>query len=416
MNRILAINGGQKTIKFDNSHYIYPVITENTKQAVLKQLDESISIYNRSGIIEELEDKFANYHNRKYALLTNSGTAAIHSMFVGANFQEGDEVICPAYTFFATVTPLFFTGAIPVLVDCNKDGNIDPQAIKKKITSKTKAIIVTHMWGIPCEMDAILEIAHQYNLLIFEDASHAHGATYKGKKVGSFGDASAFSLQGQKTISGGEGGILLTDNEEIFSRALLLGHYNKRCKEEIPKTNYLSEFATTGMGLKLRIHPLAAAIANEQFDILENILLGRRKMAEKMIDEMSALPGIRVPNFPDYVQPTWYAYVMQYQPEELSGISVQKFYEALVAEGCQELDRPGATCPLNYHSLFQHPDILFPGYKNKFSYCKGDFPKAERFHEYALKLPVWHNQNDENVVDLYLEAFKKVIINYKELL
>ena len=412
----LAINGGEKAVRVDPPHYVWPPITERTKEAVLKQLEESISIYDRSGVIKEFEDRFARYHGKKYALLTNSGTMALYSMYVAAGLGKGDEVICPAYTFFATVTPLFFTGAVPVLADCRADGNIDPEDIERKITDRTKAIVVTHMWGLPCDMDPIVKIAKEYDLMLFEDASHAHGATYKGRKVGTFGDASAFSLQAQKTLTGGEGGVLLTDDEEIYYRALLLGHYNKRCKQEIPKDHPLYRYAVTGMGLKLRIHPLAAAIANEQFDNLDNILAGRRKFAAKMMRELKDLPGIEVPHVPDDVEPSWYAFVMQYKPEELDGLPIEKFYDALVAEGCVELDRPGSTCPLNYHALFQNPGPLFPDYRGKVCYKKGDFPNAERFHEHALKLPVWHDPEDEGIVDGYIAAFKKVVENYYEVL
>ncbi|MEK7129099.1 MAG: aminotransferase class I/II-fold pyridoxal phosphate-dependent enzyme, partial [Patescibacteria group bacterium] len=152
-NKKLAIKGGIKTVSLKGPHYIWPPITKTVERAVLKQLRSSISIYNRSGIFEKFENSFASYHKRKYALLTSSGTAAIHSMFVAAGFKEGDEIICPAYTFFATVTPLLFTGAKPVLCDCDSNGNIDPQEIEKKITSKTKGVVITHMWGIPCQMD-----------------------------------------------------------------------------------------------------------------------------------------------------------------------------------------------------------------------------------------------------------------------
>lgn len=416
MGSKLAINGGEKAVNINRPHYIWPPITEKTRKAVLRQLSDSISIYDKSGIIKNLEDKFAQYHGKKHALLTNSGTSALYSMFVGADLKEGDEVICPAYTFYATVTPLFFTGAIPVLADSRDDGNVDPQDIERKITENTKAIIVTHMWGMPCDMDSIVKIAKQYNLMLFEDASHAHGATYKKRKIGTFGEASAFSLQAQKTLTGGEGGVLLTDNDEIFYRALLLGHYNKRCKKEIPEDHPLHQYAVTGMGLKLRIHPIAAAIADEQFDNLETILEGRRKIANRMIKELKDLSMIEVPNVSEDVEPSWYAFIMQYKPEELEGLPIEKFYKALQAEGCTELDRPGSTCPLNYHTLFQKPELLFPRYKGRISYRIGDFPTAERFHEHSLKLPVWHDPKDEEIVDAYIEAFKKVAENYKELL
>ena len=185
-NKKLAIAGGQKTFTLQGPHYVWPPITKTVERAVLKQLHTNISIYDRSGIFEEFENAYSVYHKRKYALLCNSGTTAIHSMFVAADFKEGDEVICPAYTFFATVTPLLFTGAKPVLCDCDVNGNIDPQEIEKKITSKTKGVVITHMWGIPCQMDAITKICKKYKLLLLEDCSHAHGARYDGKTAGSF--------------------------------------------------------------------------------------------------------------------------------------------------------------------------------------------------------------------------------------
>ncbi|MCA9939977.1 MAG: DegT/DnrJ/EryC1/StrS family aminotransferase [Anaerolineales bacterium] len=416
MSTRLAINGGEKTVNINRSHFVWPPISEKTRAVVERQLGAGISIYNKSGIIAELEDQFADYHNRKHALLTSSGTAALHSVFVGANFSPGDEVLCPAYTFYATITPIFFTGAIPVLVDCREDGNLDPDAIEAKITERTKAIVVTHMWGLPCEMDAISAIAARHNLQLFEDVSHAHGATYNDQLVGTFGDASAFSLQGQKTVTGGEGGILLTDNDEIFYRALLLGHYNKRCKTEIPSAHPLARYATTGMGLKLRIHPVAAAIAKQQFAGLPQILAGRQKMAQKMVTALADLPGIRVPVTPNQATHTWYAFVMQYQAEELGGLPIERFYDALQAEGCKELDRPGSTCPLNYHPLFQDPGQLFPGYNGQLNYRAGDFPVAENFHSRCLKLPVWHDPKDEEIVDLYIQAFRKVVANHHALL
>ncbi len=416
MPNVLAIHGGEKRVSIERPHYVWPPITERTREAVLRQLEESISIYDRSGIIERLENRCAEYHGKKHALLTSSGTAGLHSMFVGADVKEGDEVICPAYTFYATVTPLFFTGAVPVLADCTEEGNIDPKDIEKKITGRTKAIVVTHMWGIPGDMEAIKKIAKEYHLLLFEDGSHAHGALYKGEKVGTCGDAAVLSLQGQKTITGGEGGILVTDNDELFYRALLFGHYNKRCKREIPVDHPLHLFAVTGMGLKLRIHPLAAAIADEQFDNLESVLEGRRKTAGRMRNALQGVAGISVPKVGEGKSPSWYGFVMQYNAEELGGLSIERFFEAVVAEGCKELDRPGSTCPLNLHPLFQTPEAVFPQYKGRVRYKKGDFPRAEEFHARSLKLPVWHDPNDNEIVEGYIEALKKVSKHHGDLL
>jgi len=413
----LAINGGKKVIDVRGKHFQWPIFNTATERRLIDQLHKTISIYDRSGIIKNFEERFRKLHNKKHGLLTNSGTSALHSLYVGADLHEEDEVICPAYTFFATVTPIFFTGATPILCDIDKVGNIDPKEIRNKITKKTKAIMVTHMWGVPANIDEIKQIAEEQNLLLFEDCSHAYGATYKGKKVGTFGDGAVWSLNVEKIVQGGEGGILLTDRDEIYYRALLLGQYNKRCRQEIPETYPLYKYAVTGMGLKLRSHPLAIPIADQQLENIDKILKGKRFFAKKLANGLSNLPGIELPPINEKDKnPAWYAFLIQYKPKELGGLPIDKFYKALLAEGCKELDRPGSTCPLNYHPLFQAPEGLFPRYKGKVRYKKGDFPRAEKFHEHSLKLPVWHRKQDEEIVNLYIKAFKKVVKNYKELL
>jgi len=416
-NKQLAIKGGPQTLSLKGPHYIWPSITKAAERAVLKQLHSSISIYDRSGIFEKFENSFASYHERKYALLTSSGTAAIHSMFVAAGFKEGDEVICPAYTFFATVTPLLFTGAKPILCDCDVNGNVDPQEIEKKITSKTKGIVITHMWGIPCQMDKIVEICKKNKILLLEDCSHAHGARYNGKLVGSFGDMAAWSLQGPKNVSGGEGGIFVTDNDEFYYRALLLGHYNKRCKQEIPSTHPLSRYAVTGMGLKYRAHPLAVALAFEIFKKLDVYLATRDKFAKRIIASIKNVAGLVPPQITKNIQPSWYALVLQYKSEAFQGLPIEKFFKAIQAEGLIEADRPGSTVPLNLLPLFQNPVELFPVYKNnKFSYCPGQFPRAEKFYQNAIKFPVWAEKKYTRIVTAYIQGIKKVINNYQQLL
>lgn len=417
LNKKLAINGGKKTISKKGPHYSWPPITKAVEKAVLKQLHTSISIYNRGGIFGEFENAFAAYHGRKYGLLCNSGTTAIHSMFVAAGFKEGDEVICPAYTFFASVTPLLFTGAKPVLCDCDENGNIDPNEIEKKITPKTKGVVITHMWGMPCQMDRIVDICKRHKLLLLEDCSHAHGARYKGKPTGSFGDIAAWSLQGPKNVSGGEGGIMLTNNEEFHYRALMLGHYNKRCKDEIPHLHPLFRYATTGMGLKYRAHPIAIAMAYENFKKLDAYLSVRDKFAHKIISVLKNMPGITPPKIEKGVQPSWYALIFRYNSSDLENLPIDKFFKALQAEGLSEADIPGSTSPLNLLPLFQTPSELFPAYKkNSFSYKPGDFPAAEKFYKNAIKLPVWADKKDSTIVDSYIKGFKKVINNYKTLL
>jgi len=349
-------------------------------------------------------------------VLISSGTAALHSMYVACGLGPGEEVIVPAYTFFATVTPLLHLGATPVLADCDESGNLDPKDVAQRITGRTRAVVVTHMWGVPAAMAELKAVANEHNLMFLEDASHAHGASIDGQRVGSFGRAAAFSMNGPKPLSAGEGGFVLTDDDEVYYRALLHGQYNKRCRNEVPRDHELYDYAVTGMGLKFRIHPLAASIALDQLARLDDYLTERATTAAYLCERLSELPGVIVPELPLGVRASWYGLPLQYATNELDGLPVERFYEALQAEGCREVDRPGSTCPLNLLPLFQSPEPLFPSYADKLSYSPGDFPNAEAIHRNTLKLPVWHRKEDMPLVDSYIDAFRKVTENYRDLL
>lgn len=412
----LALLGGIPQIRRPGPHFAWPPITDTTRAAVLRQLDTAISIYDRSGVIESLEDRLREYLGTAHAVLTSSGTVGLYSAYAACGIQPGDEVIVPAYTFLATATPLFHLGTIPVLVDCDETGNLDPKAVANAITADTKAVMVTHMWGIPANLPALEAITAEHDVVLLEDASHAHGATIGGYKVGTRSDAGVFSLNGPKPLSAGEGGVVATNDDETFYRLLLHGHYDKRCRNEIPADHPLYPYATTGMGLKFRIHPLAAAIALDQLDHLDEYLDGRQAIARYIIDELSDTPGISVPDVPLGHRASWYGLPLLYQPEELDGLPADRFYRALRAEGCHEADRPGSTCPLNLHPLFQDPSLLFPAYNGKITYAAGDFPVAERVHANTIKLPVWHQEEDKKIAAEYVSAIRKVSEHHHELL
>lgn len=413
----LALLGGKPTTNLPSPHYNWPIVTDSVRRAVLKQLSKSISIYNRSGIFEEFENVFADYHGRKFALVGNSGTTSIYSMYFAAGLEPGDEVICPVYTFFATVSPLLFTGAVPVFADCDENGNIDPAQVAALVTRRTKAVVVTHMWGIPVRIDEIARICKKYKLILLEDCSHAHGARYRGKAIGSWGDISVWSLQGQKTVSGGEGGVLTTNSSEYYYRALMLGHYNKRCLQEIPPTHPFHRYGLTGLGLKFRAHPLAIAIALEQFRHLDGWLKQREIYSRRLIEAGSNFPGLQPPSLQREMKPSWYALVWQYDRDYFDGLPLKIFYRALQSEGLKEFDLPRSTGPLHLLPLFRNPGNFFPGYRGyKFNYQRGDFPKAENFYRNALKLPVWVRRQDNSLVDIYQRGLVKVLKNHKELL
>ncbi|MDX8029376.1 DegT/DnrJ/EryC1/StrS family aminotransferase [Lentzea sp. BCCO 10_0856] len=417
MNSPLALLGGDAAIRQPGPHFSWPPITDRSQKVVAEQLAESISIYDRSGVIAELEDALANYFGVKHAVLMSSGTAALHAAYAACVIEPGDEVIVPAYTFFATATPLLHLGAIPVLADCDETGNISVTEVAAKITPNTAAIVATHMWGIPANVPALRALAQEHHLALIEDGSHAHGASLDGQKVGSFGKAAAFSMNGPKPLSAGEGGFVLTNDDEVFYRTLMFAHYNKRCRSEIPPTSALHRFAVTGTGLKFRIHPLAASFALDQLAHLDEYLAGRAEIAKLMCDELKEVAGISVPQLPSKHQAAWYGLPLTYVPDELGGLPVERFHQALLAEGLKEVDQPGSTRPLNQLPLIQDPAALFP-FQPEFErvqYWPGQFPVAETVHHHTLKLPVWHREEDVPLARAYVSGIKKVVEHHHDL-
>jgi dTDP-4-amino-4,6-dideoxygalactose transaminase len=227
------------------------------------------------------------------------------------------------------------------------------------------------------------------------------------KKVGTFGLAAAWSLQEQKIITGGEGGILLTNDECLYHRALLQGHYNNRCKQEIPRESPLQEFVLTGYGLKLRAHPLAIALAAEQFTHLDEWQQQKQLYVEQFIKALTAYPFLKMPRF-EGKQPSWYALVMQYNEAEANGLSLDLFHQALLAEGLTEADRPGSTGPISHLPLFSKPHLAFPQLYSGPIEQHEQFPCAEAFYRQALKLPVWTFPDEQPMVDAYIQGIQKV--------
>jgi perosamine synthetase len=405
----LALHGGEPAVTLPGPHFRWPLITDATRQAVLRQLDEAISLTDRSGVVARLERRLEAELGVPHALLFNTGTSALFAMFTGAGLGRGDEVLCPDYTFFASNSPLFFTGATPVLVDCDSTGNMDPEKARELVTERTRAVLVAHLWGVPCAMEPFVDLCRERGLLLLEDISHVYGATYKGRPLGTFGNAAALSLQAHKTLTGGEGGVLLTRDDELFYRALALGHYTKRCLEEIPAEHPLHDYGVTGFGLKLRIHPLAAAITEQQLDTMPAVLAGRRRCARVLRRELGAIPGIELPPIPEQAEPSWYGLIFHLS-RELAGRGLSAgVLAAFAAEGCSSIDHPKITAPVHRFPLFRDPGRVFPGYA---SLPERAFPMAEDFYARAWKLPVWHREEDDALVEQYLTAIRKVMRHF----
>lgn len=222
--------------------------------------------------IIRFEKDFAQYQGSKYALATSSCTGAIHLALMAMGVKAGDEVIVPEITWIASVEPILYIGAKPVFVDVLEDTwCIDPQKIKEAITSKTKAIIPVHIYGNLCDMDAIMKIAEEHNLGVLEDAAEGLGSIYKGKKAGSIAHAGVFSFHGTKTMSTGEGGILVTNDETLFDRAKILNDHGRNPKDHENKMFWMRNY-----GYKYKISNLQAAMGCAQIERLEELIAKKR--------------------------------------------------------------------------------------------------------------------------------------------
>lgn len=407
----LAINGGTPVSDVP-LQFNWPIIDEAVERTIVKQLHESISIYDDSGVFQEFETTFAEHHHMPYALLVNSGTSGLQSAYYSMMLRPGDEVVCPVYTFHATVSPMMHFGLVPIMVDCDMYGQIDPELIEKAITDKTKAVIVTHMWGYAVDVEKVRKICDSHNLLLIEDCSHAHGATFDGQPLGSFGDISVWSLQGQKIITGGEGGIMLFKNKIHFERAILYGHYNKRCKQQV-EDDSLRAYSLTGGGLKLRASTLNVAMARHYFAQIDTINTKKSQNAMRLSRNVVLIDGIRILEPRSNSTNSWYAQNIIYD-ETVIGVSRERFVAALHAEGLVEVDIPGSTGLIHQEPLFNEPNVVFPYlYESSLHNKNRIFENAELFHSQIIKLPVWTEVGD--ATDRYIEGLNKVIANIHEL-
>lgn len=262
-----------------------PLIGKKEKEAVINVLESGNLAYNRKCKI--FEQKFAKFCGVRYGVSTNSGTAGLHLALLAMDIKRGNEVITTPFSFIATANAILYVGAKPVFADIDKRTfNIDPQSIIKKITKKTRAIVVVHLYGQSCEMRTIKKIAKKYRLLILEDAAQAHGAEYNGKKVGSFGDVAVFSFYATKNMTTGEGGMIVTNSKKIAETARIL------CDQGQTKKYYFEL-----LGYNYRMTEIAAVIGLQQLRKIEKINQKRIKNANYLTQKIKEK---NIPVIPPY--------------------------------------------------------------------------------------------------------------------
>ena len=419
----LALLGGEKSVKAERPDlFAWPIVTERHEQAVL----DVLRTRKMSGIelTKEFERKYASMLGRKYALAYNNGTAAILGAMYGLGVGLGDEVICPSITYWASVAQAYTLGATPVFADVDPETLcIDPKDIEHRITPRTKAIVVVHYASMPAEMDAIMEIARRHNVKVIEDASHAHGALYKGRQVGTFGEAAAFSLMTGKALAIGEGGILFADDREVYERALLFGHYIRH--DEITLDTLKPFVGLPCGGAKHRMHQLSSAFGLVQLDLYPGQMAEIDKAMNCFCDMLEGVAGIR-PIRPakddNSTKGGWYYPHFRYLAEELGGLSLTRFCQAVRAEG--SICNPGCNKPLHLHPLFTKQDVYGHGRPTRIAFLD----ESAKIEQYVQTLPVaesivrrvfevpWFKHYEPKVIEEHAAAYKKVVQNYRALL
>jgi len=403
-HRLPAILGGPAAVTLDQRKANrWPHFTAEDEAAVLEILRSgNISTH---PVIKELENDYAAWSGRRFARAHNNGTAALLAAFYAIGLQPGDEVIVPSATFWASVLPMCWLGAVPVFCESeDKRLGLDPDEIERRITPRTKAIVVVHLWGIPSRMSEIFAIAEKYNLKIVEDASHAHGASWRGRPCGTLGDVSVFSLQGDKLAPGGEGGILLCDDEEMLERVTCLGDITRIIELQTPARR----FAATSFGIKTRIAPMSAAVARVQ---LRHLAERNRQRNDNLVHLSKALEPLGFDTFlpPEHAERVYFEYIIRYRPETVP-LPLDKLVEALTAEGC--LVQAPRYPLLHQQPFFTEGHVLdvmrLPEGIEPPVYRPDDLPRTMAGNATLLKLPSFPNPCRE-LLDQYIEAFGKVI-------
>ncbi len=351
--------------------YGHQTITEDDIQAVVDVLR---SDYLTTGpAVEEFERKVAGYTGATYAVAVSNGTAALHTACLAAGIGPGDEVITTPITFAASANCVLYCGARPVFADIDPvTYNIDPEDIEKKITPRTKAIIPVHFTGQPCAMDEIHKIARKHGLLVIEDAAHALGAEYKGKKIGSLpSDITIFSFHPVKPITTGEGGMAVTDDKGLYERLKLFrSHGITREEGMMEKKEGGWYYEQVALGFNYRMTDIQAALGSSQLGKLDGFIQRRQCVAERYNKAFEGAPGLILPAQQEGTKSGWHLYVLQ-----APGFGRDRVFASLRDEGI------GVN--VHYIPVYRHPYYQRHGYQDTF--C----PNAEALYQDMISLPIY---------------------------
>jgi perosamine synthetase len=347
-------------------------------------------ISSKGKFVDEFEERFASYVGVKHAIAVSSGTAALHLAAASLNLKPGDEVIMPTFTMIACANAVKYLGAKPIFVDSEfSTWNIDPDKIEEKITDKTKAIMAVHIYGHPADMDAIMKIAKKHGLYVIEDAAEAHGAEYKGRKVGSIGDVGCFSFYANKIITTGEGGMVVTNDDNIAERV-------KKLRDQAYNVNLRKWLIHDDIGYNYRMTNLQAAIGVAQLERIAEFVERHRKNARYYNFLLREVGGITLPPEASWAKNVYWVYTILIEEKELK-ISRDELIRRLELYG---IDTRATFCPIH----------LQPPYKNE--YHSDMYPIAEYLGSKGISLPSG-NTLTKDQIEYIVNSIKEILNKIK---
>lgn len=393
----LAIYGGEPVRKGP-----FPRERKVGKEEIeeLKEVVESGWLFRWGGKkVEEFERLFAQRHGVRFGIASTSGTAAIHTAIGSLQIEPGDEIVVPPITDIGTIIPILKEGGIPVFADIDpKTGNIDPDEVKRLMSGRTKAIMVVHLAGNPCDMDGISEIAKGYGIALIEDCSQAYLAEYKGRLVGTIGNIGCFSLQQSKHITTGDGGICITDDEELAIRISLFMDKGWERRADVPHRRYPI------LGMNYRMNELTGAVAVAQMRRLDMVVRRRRELGGLLTQLISDCEYVIPQKILDGCQHSYWHYEISVRPDAPFGADL--FSKALQGEGipasAHYIGKPIFLCheALRRRQIFGGSMFPFNYSSRDIRYDEGTCPKAQDYLDHLVILPIHEGLNEEDIEDM----------------
>jgi dTDP-4-amino-4,6-dideoxygalactose transaminase len=409
----LAVEGGAPVRS--EALPLEPDITDEEIEAVLEVMHSKRLSQLAGKYVEDFEIEFARYVGTKYAVAANSGTSALSLALAALQVGTGDEVILPPYTFVASANGILQQNAIPIFADVDKETfNLDPRKFEAKISEKTRAIMPVHMMGQPCDMDPIIEIARKHDLFVIEDSAQAAGAEYKGRKAGSIGDVGCFSFYMNKNMTSAEGGMLVTNDEEVAERAKTSRNHCRPEVSTVPNVPAYNIF--TGIGWNFRMNSLQAVIGRTQLKRLDEANRKRSMNAEFIRHHVERFEWLQPQKVLKDTKPVYW--FQAFRISDSSKINRDEFTQAVSAEGVKA--EGYAPIPVHLQELFTkqvgygrtHCPFDCPVYGKKVEYKAGDCSEAEKLCKEDVIIPCYHALRGSDLNDV-VTALTKVAAHFE---